>query len=123
MVKGVGVDLICIRRITRAYRRRPKRFLGRIFTQKEIEFLGTKANPFPSMAARFAAKEAVAKALGCGIGRVGWHDLEIMPDAGGKPTVFLSGPAQFRAEKLGIQGVEISLSHDNFYAIAQAIAY
>ena len=75
------------------------------------------------MAARFAAKEAVAKALGCGIGRVGWRDLEILPAAGGKPVVFLQGAAQSLAKKQGVKGVEISLSHDNYYAIAQAIAY
>lgn len=122
-IKGVGIDLVRIRRIRRAYRRRPERFLNRIFTGKEIAFLKSKANPFPSMAARFAAKEAVAKALGCGIGRIGWCDLEILPAAGGKPVVYLQGAARALAQKKGIKGVEISLSHDNFYAVAQAIAY
>lgn len=123
VLKGVGIDLVCIQRIRRAYRRWPARFLNRIFTEKEIAFLKSKTNPFPSMAARFAAKEAVAKALGCGIGRVGWRDLEILPAAGGKPVVFLQGAAQSLAKKQGVKGVEISLSHDNYYAIAQAIAY
>ncbi|MGI6308328.1 MAG: holo-ACP synthase [Dethiobacteria bacterium] len=122
-IKGVGIDLIRIQRIARAYRRRPERFLRKIFTEKEIEFLQAKRNPFPSMAARFATKEAVAKALGCGIGQVGWRDLEILPGARGKPVVFLRGAAQSWAEKQGIKGIEISMSHDGFYAIAQAIAY
>ncbi|MGI5823520.1 MAG: holo-ACP synthase [Dethiobacteria bacterium] len=123
VLKGVGIDLVCIRRIRRVYKRRPTRFLNRIFTEKEIALFKAKANPFPSMAARFAAKEAVAKALGCGIGRVGWRDLEILSVAGGKPVVCLQGAAQALAKKKGIRGIEISLSHDNFYAVAQAVAY
>ena len=122
-IKGVGIDLVRIRRIRRAYKRRPERFLNRIFTEKEKMYLRPKTNPFPSMAARFAAKEAVAKALGCGIGRVGWRDLEILPATGGKPVVCLRGAAQALAKKQGIRGIEISLSHDNFYAVAQAVAY
>jgi holo-[acyl-carrier protein] synthase len=122
-IKGVGIDLVRIRRIRRAYRRRPARFLNRIFTEKEIALLKSKTNPFPSMAARFAAKEAVAKALGCGIGRIGWRDLEILPAAGGRPVVFLQGAAQSLAKKQGVKGVAISLSHDNFYAVAQAVAF
>lgn len=122
-IKGIGIDLIRIRRIAQAYRRHPERFLQRIFTVREIDVLNAKKNPLPSMAALFAAKEAVSKALGCGIGQVGWREMEILPGKRGKPVVLLKGAAQARAGKMGIQGVMVSLSHDAPYAIAQAIAY
>jgi phosphopantetheine--protein transferase-like protein len=78
-LKGVGVDLIRVRRIAQAYHRRPERFLHRIFSGQEIKLLFKKKNLLPSMAARFAAKEAVAKALGCGIGIARWREMEILP--------------------------------------------
>lgn len=120
---GTGIDLIRIRRIIRAYRRRPERFLQRIFTKKEIAFLEAKKNPFPTMAALFATKEAISKALGCGIGRVGWREMEILPGEKGKPEAALKGAALFWAKEHGIWGVEVSMSHDAPFAVAQAIAY
>jgi holo-[acyl-carrier protein] synthase len=121
-IKGLGIDLICISRIARAYRRRPERFLQRIFTPREVEALRQKKNPFPSMAARFAAKEAIAKALGCGIGAVKWRELEILPGKRGKPAVFLQGGARAWARRCGIHSVEVSISHDGSYAVAAAVA-
>jgi holo-[acyl-carrier protein] synthase len=123
LIKGVGIDLIRISRVARACRRRPERFLRRIFSPEEIKILQKKANPFPSMAARFAAKEAVAKALGCGIGEVKWTELEILPGTKGKPMVFLRGRARSWAERYGIKGVEVSMAHDGPYAMAQAVAW
>lgn len=123
LVKGVGIDLIRIKRIAGVYRRRPKRFLKKIFTPQEIEIIMKKGNPLPSIAARFAAKEAVAKALGCGIGVIRWCEMEILPGKRGKPQVFLKGSAARWAENSGIKGVEVSMSHDGSYAIAKAIAY
>jgi len=122
-VKGVGIDLIRIERIARAYRRRPVRFLKRIFTDREIEYLLSKKNPFPSIAARFAAKEAVAKALGTGIGLIKWRDIEICSNFLGKPEVLLKGEAALWMEKNGIKGVHVSMSHDGIYAAATAAAY
>ncbi len=122
-VKGVGIDLIRIERVTQACRRRPERFLKRLFTEKEMESLVKKRNPFPSIAARFAAKEAVAKALGCGIGLINWREIEIFPDSRGKPVVFLGGKAASWAGKNGIKGVHVSMSHDGLYAAATAVAY
>lgn len=119
----MGVDFIRVRRIVRAYHRRPDRFLHRIFSGQEIKLLAQKKNLLPAMAARFAAKEAVAKALGCGIGIARWREMEILPGERGKPTVILSGGAKSWAEKCGIKGVEVSMSHDGSYAIAQAVAY
>ena len=122
-IKGVGIDLIRIHRVARAYRRRPERFLRRIFSRKEIEILQHKKNLFPSLAARFAAKESIAKALGCGIGTVKWVELEILPGDKGQPIVFLHGNAGLWAEQHRIKGVEVSMSHDGPYAVAKAIAY
>lgn len=123
LIKGVGIDLIRISRIARAYYRRPERFLHRIFSFREIKFLQRKKNLFPAMAARFAAKESIAKALGCGIGTVKWSELEVLPGPKGKPIVFLSGNAGLWAAQCRIKGVEVSLSHDGPYAIAYAVAY
>lgn len=122
-VKGVGIDLIRIERIANAHRRRPVRFLKRIFTDREIELFINKRKPYPPMAARFAAKEAVAKALGCGIGLISWREIEIYFDSRGRPEVLLKGKAALWAEKRGIKGVEISMSHDGPYAAATATAF
>ncbi|HHU76305.1 MAG TPA: holo-ACP synthase [Firmicutes bacterium] len=122
-VKGVGTDLIRIKRVADACRRRPVRFLRRIFTDKEIELLLRKKRPFPSMAARFAAKEAVAKALGCGIGLISWREIEIYFDPLGSPRVLLRGKAALWAEKREIRGVKIAMSHDGLYATASAVAF
>jgi len=123
LVKGVGIDLVRIKRIARIYRRRPERFLKKIFTHREIEDLLKRRYPLPSIAARFAAKEAVAKALGCGIGVICWCEMEIISGSMGRPMVYLKGKAARWAEKCGIKGVEVSMSHDGPYAIAKAVAY
>ncbi len=123
LIKGLGIDLIRKKRIETAYRRRPERFLKRIFTKKEIDQLFKKRNFLPSMAARFAAKEAVAKALGCGIGIISWCEMEILKDERGTPVVFLKGGAARWAKRYGIKGVKVSMSHDGPYAVANAVAY
>ena len=122
-VAGVGVDLIRVRRVEQAYSRCPERFMQRIFTPREQAFLFQRGYPAATLAARFAAKEAVAKALGCGIGPVRWNEMEIMPDSKGAPCVYLHGEAERQARQQGISGVAISLSHDGPRAIAFAVAY
>ncbi len=122
-VTGVGVDLIRIRRVEQAYLRRPERFLQRIFSLREQAFLSQRGYAPASLAARFAAKEAVAKALGCGIGPVRWYELEIMPGVKGAPTVCLRGEAKRLARLQGIAGVAVSLTHDGPWAMAFAVAY
>ena len=122
-IYGVGVDLISITRVARVYRRRPARFLQRIFSLREQAALTRRGCPPPSLAARFAAKEAVAKALGCGIGPIGWRELEILQGDMGEPLVCLHGAAARLARQKGIGGVAVSLSHDGFWAIAFAVAF
>ncbi|MCX6078026.1 MAG: holo-ACP synthase [Chloroflexi bacterium] len=114
-----GVDLLEIPRIQEAIERHGERFLKRIFTPAEREIC---QGNLASLAARFAAKEAVAKALGTGLGKVAWTDIEILRDESGAPVLNLSGLAQARSNALCLQHWSISLSHTREYAIAMAVA-
>ena len=91
MIVGTGVDLVSIRRIERVYRRHAMRFLRRVFSTTELALLMARPFPLPSIAARFAAKEAVLKAIGCGIGPASLREVEILAKRGQKPAVRLSG--------------------------------
>lgn len=114
-----GVDIIEIERIDRAILRHGKRFFERFFTAQELIDCGGRT---PALAARFAAKEAVAKALGTGIGDVGWKDIEIVNGARREPVLHLLGPAQALASKKGLRVWSISLSHTHEHAVAVAVA-
>jgi holo-[acyl-carrier protein] synthase len=114
-----GVDLIEIARVEAVMGRHGQRFLNRVFTPQEQADAGGQA---ASLAARFAAKEAVAKALGCGIGPVGWLDIEITRDPERRPELVLHGAAWRRAQELGLREWSVSLSHSKDYAIALAVA-
>ena len=114
----VGLDIVEIGRIECAIARWGERFLNRVYTDLEIKFC---RNRMPELAVRFAAKEAVMKALGTGRRGVGWREIEILPMRGGKPLVHLYGRAKNRAEQLGIDDLGISLSHSREYAIASVI--
>jgi len=114
-----GVDLIEIERFSSAYRRYRQKFLQRLFTANELADIGEN---MPSLAARFAAKEAVAKAFGTGIGRISWKDIEIRRGASGEPLLQLHGAAREMAEEQNIIGWSISLSHTHSHAIAMVVA-
>jgi len=116
----VGTDLIEIERVRRAIEKN-RHFLERVYTEREIAYCRRKADPWQSYAARFAAKEAVAKALGTGLGPVGFKEIEIINAAGGQPQVVLSGKAEQLALERNIQRVHISLSHSEAYAMATAV--
>ena len=120
MVLGVGTDLIEIARMRNSVERFGQRFLGRVFTPAEIEYcLGKKKGAVESFAARFAAKEAGAKALGTGISRgVGWKDIEVRREAGERPRLIWSGRARDRARELGVARAELSLTHSRDLAMA-----
>ncbi|MCB9079751.1 MAG: holo-ACP synthase [Anaerolineaceae bacterium] len=111
----IGVDIIETNRIAQTINRFGDHFLERIFTPDEIDYCNGRV---PSLAARWAAKEAVAKALGTGIGDVGWRDIEIVNDARQYPSVELHGPARELADRRGITSFIISLSHTRDYAVA-----
>ncbi|MBM2827317.1 MAG: acpS, partial [Dehalococcoidia bacterium] len=115
----VGVDIVEIQRIEEAIARWGDRFLHRVYTEREIRFCRGRV---PELAARFAAKEAVMKALGTGVRGVGWRDIEVLPMRGGKPMVFLHGRAQKRSDSLGLDEMAISLTHSKDFAIASVVS-
>jgi holo-[acyl-carrier protein] synthase len=115
----IGTDIIEIPRIARAIEGHGKSFLRRIFTEREIARYGEN---IPSLAARFAAKEAVMKALGNGLFALSFRDIEVLSSPEGKPTVSLYGKAKHRANELGIKELALSLSHCRKYATATVLA-
>ena len=120
MITGIGTDLIEIVRIQRAIEKNPH-FMERIYTANEIAYCRRNKNAWQSFAARFAAKEAVSKALGTGIGPVGLMEIEILNAENGQPKVVLHGKALQLAADRNIQRVHISLSHSEAYAMATAV--
>ena len=120
-MKGLGTDIIEIERIKDAIQRRD-RFKTRFFTDKEVAYCEQYKKPWANFAGRFAAKEAVVKALGTGFSGFKWHDVEIITTKSGKPEVNLYNGAQEVADDKGITEIMISISHCHDYAVAQAIA-
>lgn len=116
---SIGVDLIETERIARAVRHWGDRFLQYVYTPAELKYC---RGHVPELAARFAAKEAVSKALGTGLRGVKWREMEVLSDARGKPVVRLHGRARKRAEEIGLDEFAISLSHSRRYAIAFVVA-
>ena len=114
-----GVDLIEISRIEEVVSRHGKHYLERIYTPAELELCGKRAE---SLAGRFAAKEAVAKALGCGIGEVEWKEIEILGDKQNAPVLQLHDKAAQKADELGLASWSVSLSHSQNHAIAFVVA-
>lgn len=121
MIVGIGVDIIEVERMERAVRR-ARRLLARVFTPAELEYCLRARNPFLRLAVRFAAKEAVMKALGCGWGQVGWREIEVQHDGAGRPQVVLRGRARALAEERRIGRLLLSLAHTEQYAVAQVVA-
>lgn len=118
---GIGVDIVETTRIQSSLDRFGDRFLRRVFTQGERDYCS--AMPFPARhyGARFAAKEAVSKAFGTGIGRqIGWRDIEVKRKETGEPYVLLHGSAADLAATLGVLHALISLSHSDHYSVANA---
>lgn len=119
MILRTGVDLIEISRIEEVLARHGARYLERIYTPAEREQLGRSAE---SLAGRFAAKEAVAKALGSGIGDVSWLDIEILGDEDNAPGLTLRGAAAQKAKELGLETWSVSISHSVSHAVAVVVA-
>lgn len=119
---GVGIDIVEIERFRQVLARRP-RVADRVFSVRELTALAGRRDPVPSLAARFAAKEAVMKALAVGIGEVDFADMEVVSDPGGAPRLTVSGRAAARADALGVSGFEVSLSHTGSLATAVVIAH
>jgi holo-[acyl-carrier protein] synthase len=122
MIVGSGIDIAEIGRIQQSVDRYGQRFLDRIFTGGEQAYCLRKRKAAESLAARFAAKEAGAKALGTGISRgVGWLELEVTREPGGRPLLELRGRAAERARELGVRRVSLSLTHSRDTALAVVV--
>jgi holo-[acyl-carrier protein] synthase len=113
-----GIDMVEIPRLDRVLERHGDRFLLRVYTENELSQAGNRST---SLAARFAAKEAVAKALGTGIGRVGWRDIEVLRSVDGQPTLHLYGKAAEIAVDLAISSWSVSLTHTRNTAAAVVV--
>jgi holo-[acyl-carrier protein] synthase len=119
MVKGIGVDILEIARMERSVARFGDRVLGRIFTEGEIGYCRGKFNMYQHLAARFAAKEALSKALSTGLrGEFSWKDIEVVNDDLGKPDFRLHGPLR---DRLRGHAVLLSLSHSETHVVAMVV--
>ena len=118
----IGCDIIEISRIQHFVEQHSDQLIGRVFTQHEWDYCQQKANPYPSLAARFAAKEAVAKAFGVGIGEhLDWTSIEIINNSAREPEVTLDLKGQQLLKNFSAKTVRISLSHSRDNALAVAI--
>jgi len=119
MVRGIGVDIIEIDRIRESVDRLGDLFLSKIFTTREIAYASGKANRFQHLAARFAAKEAVAKALSTGwSGEFRWKDVEVMNEQGGQPRITLTGKLR---DVLAASTIHLSMSHSDTHVVAVVV--
>ena len=122
VIYGVGVDIIEISRIEKAVARHGERFLNRVFTSEEIDYCWPEKHRYRRLAARFAAKEAVLKAIGIGLRQVRWTEINVRNGPLGKPEVELAGRLAEIASCRGVSRVMLSLSHGKDQAVAQALA-
>jgi len=122
MILGTGIDIIEVARIAASFEKFGERFVNRILLPDEIAYCLAHRRPAPFLAARFAAKEAVSKAFGTGIGaQLGWHDIEIRRKESGEPFVVLHGNGAELFSARGATKLHVSLSHTENYAAATAI--
>jgi holo-[acyl-carrier protein] synthase len=121
-IVGIGIDVVDCARIESSIERFGERFLHRVFTEGEIAYSNSMKFPARHFAARFAAKEALSKAFGTGIGKsMGWRDLDVRKKESGEPYVALSGGAEKMAQERGVEKVWISLSHTETIGMATII--
>ena len=117
--RGLGNDIIEIERVRQSIERHGQHFLNRIFTQREQDYCYRFKDPVPHFAGRFAAKEAIVKALGTGIGSaIAWHEIEILNNEEGKPSVHLSAAA---LSKFSHPNILVSISHSVTHATSVAL--
>ena len=119
MVRGIGVDIIEIDRIRQSIEKLGELFLSKIYTPREIAYSSARANQYQHLAARFAAKEAVAKALSTGwSGEFRWKDVEVMNDPGGQPRITLTGKLR---DQLRSSTIHLSMSHSETHVVAVVV--
>lgn len=118
---GIGIDSVDLPRFAEVIARRPG-LVQRVFTDGERTFAGRLANPVPSLAARFAAKEAVMKALGVGLGSIDWTDVEVVRSSTGPPRLCVTGRAAALAGEMGVSSWQLSITHTDTVASAVVAA-
>ncbi|OGW65847.1 MAG: holo-[acyl-carrier-protein] synthase [Nitrospirae bacterium RIFCSPLOWO2_02_FULL_62_14] len=122
MIVGIGLDLVKIDRIRAIAERWQTRFLDRLYTEAERRYCLARPEPYASFAGRFAAKEAVLKALGTGwTNGISWHDIQVLNDRAGRPRATVSGRVKTLMNRAGITMIHVSLSHDTDYAVAEVV--
>ena len=122
MILGTGIDLIEVARIASSFEKYGERFVNRVLLPNETAYCLSHKNPAPFLAARFAAKEAISKAFGTGIGAaLGWQDMEICRKESGEPFVVLHGKGAQLFAARGARRLHLSLTHTENYAAATAI--
>lgn len=121
MIVGIGVDAVDIERFGQVLTRTP-RTRERLFTAEELSYADSLADPMPSLAARFAVREAVMKALGVGLGAFEFHDISIRRSESGQPMILQSGRAAELAVRCGVERWQVSMSHTDRLAVAYVIA-
>jgi len=121
MIVGIGVDAVEIDRFRRSLERTPS-MKSRLFTSEELEYVEPHDDPTASLAARFAAREAVMKAMGVGLGAFEFHDVWVQRAESGRPTLAVTGRAQQIANELGVTDWHLSITHTASTAIAYVIA-
>ena len=120
--QAIGIDIVEIKRLSRVSKRWGKGFLNKVYTLRELAYANSKRFPYQHLAARFAAKEAIFKALGeVEKDFVGWKNVEILNDAYGKPVVVWHGTAEKVRKKRKLKEAVVSLSHTENYAVASAL--
>ncbi|MEW8974394.1 MAG: holo-ACP synthase [Tissierellaceae bacterium] len=118
-----GVDIVKIERIKEILDNRKESLYEKIFTVKEIAYIENRGNNPSTVAGLFASKEAVSKALGTGIGKVSWKDIEVLHNKNGKPFINISEKISSILDELNIEEIDISISHEEEYAIAFVVGY
>lgn len=122
MIFGIGIDIVENKRILEAYRRWGERFLERVFSPAELKFILQRPDPIPSMAIRFAAKEAFSKALKTGLRKgIYLKDIAMLHHPSGEPFLQLSGRAKELTFEIGIRGIHVSASHERSFSVAIVI--
>lgn len=122
MILGMGTDIVEISRIRKLLRKNSSEFLSRVYTEKELRESGSKKNSAEYLAGRWAVKEALSKALGCGIGAdCNWKDISTTNDPKGAPKIHLAGLALKTAKGKGTKKIHVSISHEKNYACSTVI--
>jgi holo-[acyl-carrier protein] synthase len=122
MIVGIGIDLVEVPRIAKALSRWGDRFESRIFTEKEMNYCNSKKDRSQRLACRFAAKEALLKALGTGWRYgINWKEIEVINDELGKPSILLSGRTEEFSQQIGVKNIFLSITSTENYGAAQVI--